>query len=180
MLPPGQKEIPDLPVLNISDIPEVDVSEYSLRVTGSVENSLSLSYETILEMELVEVEVPAHCVEGWSVLGIRWEGVPASEIIRMARPCGADYVLVKSLDGYTTVVPIEHFKRSLLAIRMNGEVLPPEHGFPVRLVVPDLYFWKSAKWVCELVFTDSPEGGYWEERGYHVGGSVWEGQRRNE
>ncbi len=179
MLPPDQKEVPDLPVLSISGIPDVDVSDYSLRVTGMVESRLTLTYESLVKMEHVEVEVPAHCVEGWSVLVIRWEGVPARTVIELAKPLNASYVLAKSLDGYTTVIPLEYFERSILALRMNGDVLPPEHGFPVRVVVPDLYFWKSAKWVCELVFTDSPEGGYWEERGYHVTGNVWEGQRRN-
>ncbi|WP_456477890.1 molybdopterin-dependent oxidoreductase [Geoglobus ahangari] len=179
MLPPGQKEIPDLPVLNVSGIPDVDISSYSLKVTGRVENSLTLTYDSLMEMERVEVEVPAHCVEGWSVLGIRWEGVPARTVMEMAKPTNASYVLVRSLDDYTTVIPVEYFERSLLALKMNGDVLPAEHGFPVRLVVPDLYFWKSAKWVCELVFTDSPEGGYWEERGYHIVGNVWEGQRRD-
>lgn len=99
--------------------------------------------------------------------------------MEMAKPTNASYVLVRSLDDYTTVIPVEYFERPLLALKMNGDVLPAEHGFPVRLVVPDLYFWKSAKWVCELVFTDSPEGGYWEERGYHIVGNVWEGQRRD-
>ncbi|AKG91518.1 Oxidoreductase molybdopterin binding domain [Geoglobus ahangari] len=79
MLPPGQKEIPDLPVLNVSSIPDVDISSYSLKVTGRVENSLTLTYDSLMEMERVEVEVPAHCVEGWSVLGIRWEGGSGSD-----------------------------------------------------------------------------------------------------
>lgn len=180
MLPPDQKEISDLPVLNISGIPDVDLSGYTLEVTGMVERHLSLTYDSLAEMEADEVEIPAHCVEGWSVLGIRWEGISASKIIGMANPVNARYVLVKSLDGYTTVVPMEYFEKSILALKMNGDIIPPEHGFPVRLVVPDLYFWKSAKWVCELVFTDRPEGGYWEERGYHIVGNVWNGERRNE
>ncbi len=178
MLPPGQIEVERLRVLNISSVPDIEIDDYVLRVTGKVANELELSYEDLTSMDHVEIEIPAHCVEGWSVLGIKWEGVSAEKIMLMSDPGNSEFVLLKSLDGYSTSVPVEYFRRGILALKMDGKTIPVEHGFPVRAVIPDLYFWKSAKWLCEIEFTDKYQDGFWEEKGYHETGDVWLEQRR--
>ncbi len=178
MLPPGQYEVERLKVLNISSLPNIDIQNYRLKITGKVENSLEFSYDDLLSMDHSKVKISAHCVEGWSVLGIEWEGIATEDIISICKPEEAEFVLLRSLDGYSTSVPIKYFKHGVLAMKMNGETIPMEHGFPVRAVIPDLYFWKSAKWLCEIDFTDSYRDGFWEKRGYHVTGDVWLEQRR--
>ena len=178
MLPPGQYEVEKLKVLNFSSIPEVDVGDYTLRITGKVERALRLSYDDLRSMNQAELRIPAHCVEGWSVADLKWEGVLAEEIISISNPEKSEYALLKSLDGYSTAVPFEYFERGILALKMNGKTIPPGHGFPVRAVIPDLYFWKSAKWLCEIEFLDSYMDGFWEKRGYHEVGDVWLEQRK--
>lgn len=177
MLPPNQIDIGKLRVLNISDIPDVDISSYKLKVHGKVARELKITYNELLNMPNVEKRIPAHCVEGWSVSDLTWDGVEAEEIIKMAEP-DAEFVMLKSLDGYSTVLPFEHFRKGIFALRLNGNTIPKEHGYPVRFVVPDLYFWKSAKWVYEVEFIDEYRDGFWEIRGYHPVGDVWLEQRR--
>ncbi|AIY89572.1 molybdopterin-dependent oxidoreductase [Geoglobus acetivorans] len=178
MLPPGQFEEEKLRVLNISSVPEIDADDYMLRIGGCVDSELELSYGDLLEMRQVEVEIPAHCVEGWSVTGLKWGGVPVEEIISLSRPAEAKFVLLKCIDGYTTCVSLDYFQRGIFALRLNGQTIPPEHGYPVRAVIPDLYFWKSAKWVGEVEFLEEYVDGYWESRGYHSVGDAWLEQRR--
>ncbi len=178
MLPPGQYEVERLKVLNISSPPDIDISNYRLKITGNVKNVSEFSYNELMKMNQVRVKIPVHCVEGWSVLGIEWEGVAARDIISVCSPESAEFVLLRSLDGYSTSVPIEYFKRGVLALKMDGKTIPIEHGFPVRAVIPDLYFWKSAKWLYGIEFTSTYRDGFWEKKGYHVTGDVWLEQRR--
>ncbi len=178
MLPPGQFEIDRLKVLNISTIPEIDINNYSLKITGLVKKPMKLSYKDLQNLNQIELEIPAHCVEGWSVLNLRWEGVDAKEIIKLTSPENSKFVVLKSMDGYSTSVPFDYFQKGILALKLNGETIPHEHGFPVRAVIPDLYFWKSAKWLCEIEFVAEYKHGFWEKRGYHEIGDVWLEQRR--
>ena len=178
MLPPGQIEVERLKVLNISSIPDVEIDKYVLRITGKVETEVEVRYEDLVSIDQTEVEIPAHCVEGWSVLGIMWEGVSAERIISMSNPRNSEFVLLKSLDGYSTSVPMEYFRKAVFALKMNGKTIPLEHGFPVRAVIPDLYFWKSAKWLCEIDFIEKYQDGFWEKKRYHEIGDVWLEQRR--
>ena len=186
-LPPGQTYVETFPVYDIlPGGPDVDRSRYRFSVTGLVENPLSWTMddlERLLEEVGVEVEADFHCVTRWSKRGLVWEGIPTAWILEQARPKpGAVQVMARSLDGYTTNVPLEYLfeEDSLLALKLNGAWLPREHGAPARLVIPQLYAWKSAKYVTEIVVQDDFVPGFWEVRGYHLIGDPWEEQRYTE
>ena len=181
-LPPNQKFIKAPIVYDIvPDIPDWDMKNYRFRVWGEVENPLSLTYEELLNsFEPVEVIADFHCVTKWSVPQIPWEGIQTEEIMQKVQPKeGAKWVTVHCLEGYTTVFPLEYlFKEdTILAYKMYGKPLPKRHGYPLRLVVPLLYAWKSAKYVWGLEITKEPKGGFWEERGYHLVGDPWKEER---
>ncbi|MCS6875236.1 MAG: sulfite oxidase-like oxidoreductase [Aquificaceae bacterium] len=180
-LPPGQRWISSPIVYDIVDhIPEWDIGKYRFKVFGLVENPLELNYEELLKMPSVELIADFHCVTRWSVKDILWEGIQTSSLLSLAKPKGeARYVMVHSLDGYTTNMPLEYllYEDSLLAYKMNGQTIPLRHGYPLRLIVPRLYAWKSAKyvWGIELLAKDAP--GYWEQRGYNMRGDPWKEER---
>ncbi len=180
-LPPGQHWIQYPIVYDIVErVPDVDIKKYRFKVWGEVENPLELTYEEVLRLPSVEVVADFHCVTRWSVREILWEGVPTQEIIKLAKPKeDAKYVFVYCLEGYTTNLPYEFFAKedSLLAYKMFGDPIPKEHGYPLRLVVPQLYAWKSAKYVWGIEFRKEDRPGYWEERGYHMVGDPWKEQR---
>jgi len=180
-LPPGQHWIRYPIVYDIVErLPNFSIDTYRFRVWGEVENPTELTYEDILKLPAVELVADFHCVTRWSVKEILWEGVPTREIIDRVRPKPqAKYVLVHCLEGYTTNMPIEFFSQedSILAYKMFGETIPREHGYPLRLVVPRLYAWKSAKYVWGIEFRKEDKPGYWEERGYHNQGDPWKEQR---
>lgn len=170
--PPGQRFIPSLIVYRILGQPRVDLDEYYLEVGGEVENPLRLTYTNLLSLPMAKVRWDFHCVTGWSVRDIEWEGIELSYIVKLARPKnGVRWLIADSLDGYSTAVYLEDALRGgLLALRMNGKELLPEHGFPVRLVFRDLYGWKGAKYVRRLAFSKEYRDGYWEKLGYHERG----------
>lgn len=179
-LPPRQRAIESLPVLHQGGIPEFDPRTWAFRVWGLVERPLRLAYDELRALPAKEVVADVHCVEGWSVLDTRWEGVAPGELLRTAKPKPeARFVLVHCEGGYTTNLPLEALLGDdvVLAWRLNGEELSPEHGWPLRLVVPSRYFYKSAKWVrgLELLAEDRP--GYWEQRGYHWNADPWKEER---
>ncbi|SHK35838.1 sulfite oxidase-like oxidoreductase [Thermocrinis minervae] len=180
-LPPGQRWIPTPIVYDIVDhIPDWDMDSYRLRVFGQVENPLELTYQQVLELPSVQIVADFHCVTRWSVKDIQWEGVPTKVIAELAKvKPTAKYVMIYCLEGYTTNLPIEYFlaEDSLLAYKMNGQVLPKRHGYPLRLVVPKLYAWKSAKYVCGIEFMEEDRPGFWEQRGYHMRGDPWKEER---
>jgi DMSO/TMAO reductase YedYZ molybdopterin-dependent catalytic subunit len=180
-LPPGQHWIQYPIVYDIVErVPDFDISKYRFKVWGEVRRPLELTYDQILELPSVELVADFHCVTRWSVREIVWEGVPTSEIIKLVEPKPeANFVFVYCLEGYTTNLPYEYFAKedSILAYRMFGETLPKEHGYPLRLVVPQLYAWKSAKYVWGIEFRKEDRPGYWEERGYHMVGDPWKEQR---
>ena len=180
-LPPGQKWISAPIVYDIvENIPNWNIKDYKFKLFGLVENPLELSYEEILKMPSVELVADFHCVTRWSVKEISWEGIQASYLLELAKPkASAKYVLVHCLEGYTTNMPIEYLyeEDTILAYKMNGKTIPLRHGYPLRLVVPKLYAWKSAKyvWGIELLEEDVP--GFWEQRGYNMRGDPWKEER---
>ena len=175
-LPRGQRIIPKPVVYAVKGVPKVDLEKWELLVEGLVERRLSLSYDDLLSMELVRVNSMFHCVTGWSIGKYSWEGVPLRKIAGLAGVrSSARWVFVEGLDGYTTIIPLEDFlhPQSLLVLRVNGEPLDLEHGFPARIFIPHLYGWKHAKWVKRIVFREDYVDGYWEALGYHERGNAW-------
>lgn len=186
-MPPGQVFVDTFPIYDIlPGGPKVDLKTYRFTVSGLVEQPLSWTWEELLDfLEKVGVEVVAdfHCVTRWSKKALVWEGIPTRWVLEQARPRSeAVQAMVHCLDGYTTNVPLEFLMEedSLLAVKLGGRWLPLEHGAPVRLVVPQLYAWKSAKYVQGLELQEDLKPGFWEERGYHLIGDPWKEQRYTE
>jgi len=174
-LPPRQSRTRKWPVL------DVDLHEWQFEIGGLVESSFTFNWEEFQEFRRVKVFADMHCVTRWSRLGNLWEGVSTTEVMARVRVLPqARYVLIKAYDSdWTTNMPLEDFlaEDALFADTHDGEPIPPEHGGPLRLVIPRLYAWKSAKWVkgIELMARDQP--GFWERGGYHMRGDPWKEQR---
>jgi DMSO/TMAO reductase YedYZ molybdopterin-dependent catalytic subunit len=182
-LPPGQRWIERPVVYDIAAVLPVELDAFRLRVHGAVDHPAALSWAELAQLPRVKATLDFHCVTTWSVRGIVWEGIPVSELIRRVRPHpDVRWVLARGRDGYATSLPYEALAHpeSLLADRMDGETLPRQHGFPLRLVVPSLYAWKSAKYLEEIEFRRDLARGYWEERGYHDQGDPWLEERFRE
>jgi len=179
-LPPGQSATLKWPVLHEGEVPQFDPQTWDFRIAGLVEKPVRLTWEEFTRLPMKEVTADMHCVTRWSRFDVRWEGVPYTEVMKLsgAKP-EAKYVMVHGEGGYTSNVPLEDLLRptTLFALKHNGEPLPPEHGYPVRLVVPHLYAWKSVKWVrgIEYMALDAP--GFWEENGYNMYGDPFREQR---
>jgi DMSO/TMAO reductase YedYZ molybdopterin-dependent catalytic subunit len=179
-LPPGQRWVDRPVVYDIARVPSADLVAFRLRIDGAVEQPLDLTWAAVAALPRTQITRDFHCVTTWSVRAVAWEGVATAELIRRVRPlAGVRWVLAHGRDGYTTNVPFEAFAApdSLVADRMSGAPLPREHGFPLRLVVPSLYAWKSAKYVERLEFQRDLERGFWELRGYHDRGDPWREER---
>ena len=167
-------------VLHLGDVPRFDQSTWDLRTNGWVKNLVRLNWDEFVSLAHVAVTADFHCVTRWSRFDNHWEGVPFRAIRDLTEPLpSATHVLVHSEHEYTTNVPLRDLMEPevLLAFRHDGKPLEPEHGGPLRLVVPKLYGWKSAKWVRNLEFLTSDEAGYWERNGYHMYGDPWKEQR---
>jgi len=179
-IPPGQHLTDRFPVLHYGSVPRFDPRGWDLRVFGLVDEPLTLSYDQFLQLPTVRIVVDIHCVTTWSKLDTVWEGVLFREFISGAkvRPEGK-FVLVHCEQGFTTNLPLDVLMDDdvLLAYRYDDAPLAPEHGYPLRLLVPKRYFWKSAKWVrgIELMAEDSL--GFWEVRGYHNNADPWKEER---
>ena len=179
-LPPGQVVTRKWPVLHYGSVPTVDLARWRFTVGGLVAQPFALTWNELETIPRRETVCDIHCVTRWSRYDNVFEGVPVQSLLERAgiQPT-ARYVLVSAEQGYTTNLPLSDLDRAenLLALRHNGEALTPEHGGPVRLLVPHLYFWKSAKWVrgFELLADDEP--GFWERNGYHMRGDPWEEER---
>jgi len=178
-LPPGQRYARKFVKYSIFSPPKVDLRSYRLKVTGAVERPLSLSYDDMLKFTVVSYTESFHCVDGWSVKDVRFEGIPLKELILKARPRRARYVMLRGLEGYETVVPLEDAlsDKAIIALKMNDNLLTEGHGFPARAFIPYLYGWKSAKWLCEIELLEEDKDGYWERRGYHERGNVFKEER---
>ena len=187
-LPPGQSATIKWPVLHEGDVPRFDPNSWDFRAGGLVESPLELSYAACRALPRVEVVSDFHCVTRWSTFDNRWEGVAFREILKRVRPRPeAKHVMVlghvgPTRYGYSTNVPLADLDRDgvLFAYGHNGRDLAPEHGWPLRLVVPHLYAWKSAKWLRGLVFMAEDKPGYWEKLGYHMYGDPRREQRFSE
>jgi len=170
-VPPGQRLVKGWPVLHYGPIPKFDEATWDLKVFGLVENPFTLSYSELKALGPARVEADMHCVTGWSTLDNEWEGVPFRVLAERARPRPeAKWVITHCEYGYTSNLSLEAMDDDdvLVAWAHNGELLTPDHGFPLRLVVPKRYAWKSAKWLRGLEFSATNDRGFWEERGYHV------------
>ena len=182
-LPPNQRVIPRFIIYEVYDPPEnIDLLNYRLRVTGLIENRVEIPFiDLITKAPCIDLTTDFHCVTGWSVLNVTWRGVPTRYIMSMAKPRG-NYVMAVGADGYTANLPLSALleETTVIAYAMNGKILPKEHGFPLRLVVPSRYAWKSVKRINELIVMDENEPGYWESLGYHDNGDPWLEERSRE
>lgn len=182
-MPPGQSRTRKWPVLDASGPPRIDLAQWALRVSGLVASPFEMTWAEFNGLPRVRVFSDFHCVTRWSRLGNLWEGVSLRELAQRAgiRP-EASHVLAHAYDrGFTTNLPLADLLMpdSLLATHHDGEPIAAEHGGPARLIVPHLYAWKSAKWVCELEFLAQDQAGFWEVNGYHMRGDPWQEERHS-
>ena len=180
--PPGQTLTKKWPVLHYGNVPDIDPSDprWRLRVFGLVENEFELSFAELLALPQIDVVCDMHCVTHWSRLDNTFTGVPTKLLIERAKPNPeARFVMCHAENGFTTNVSLADFTKDdcILAHQWEGESLAPDHGYPLRGLVPQLYLWKSAKWIraIELRATDAP--GFWEQNGYHMRGDPWKEER---
>jgi DMSO/TMAO reductase YedYZ molybdopterin-dependent catalytic subunit len=178
-LPPGQSRTKKWPVLDAHGTPEIDLGAWRFEVGGLVERPAAWSLDEFMQLPAVRVYADFHCVTRWSRLDNVWGGAPTRALAEAVgvKP-EAKFVVASAYDyGWTTNLPLEYFlaEDSLLAWAHDGRPIPPEHGGPVRLVVPQLYAWKSAKWIKGLTFLAEDRAGFWEEGGYHMRGVPWAG-----
>ena len=175
-LPPGQHEVKNWPVLDLGNVQEIDPATWELVVDGAVEAPQRWSWADFLALPQIDTVSDIHCVTTWSRYDNRWQGVGALEVLARVRPRPeARHVLFHSYDGYTTNLKLSAFASEdvLLAHQWEGQPLTPAHGGPVRVVVPQLYFWKSAKWLQRIEFLTLDQPGFWEVRGYHNEADPW-------
>jgi len=179
-VPPGQYLTDRFPVLHAGVTPRVNLDTWDFRVDGLVDEPITWSYDEIRSMPSVTRTVDIHCVTKWSKLDTIWEGVSVAEIMsRVTLRPGVTHVLVSAEHGFTANIPLTDFtaEQNMLAYRYDGVDLEPDHGWPLRLLVPHLYFWKSVKWARGLQFLDHDTPGFWERNGYHMYGDPWREQR---
>jgi DMSO/TMAO reductase YedYZ molybdopterin-dependent catalytic subunit len=179
-VPPGQRVTKKWPTLHEGTVPDVVISQWVFAISGLVEEERELDYQEFMSLPRVKVFSDIHCVTGWSRLDNLWEGVSTSVIRELVRILPeAEFVMVHSAGGFTTNLSLADFFQPdvLFAVKHNNELLTPEHGYPVRLVVPRLYFWKSAKWVVGVEFMAEDSPGFWESHGYHNHGDPWREER---
>ncbi len=179
-LPPGQVKTEKWPVLHYGSVPNVDLATWSLQVDGRVEQPLRWTWDAFKSLPRVQVFSDIHCVTRWSRYDNLWAGVAIREVLRLARPtAAATHVVVHAEQGFTTNLPLKELDQDdvLLADTHDGQPLTPEHGWPLRLVVPRRYFWKSAKWVTRIELVDRDAPGFWERNGYHNEADPWREER---
>ncbi|WJL94265.1 sulfite oxidase-like oxidoreductase [Microbacterium sp. ET2] len=173
-LPPGQYLTTDFPVLSAGPTPRIPLSEWSFSIRTETGETARWSWDEFTALPSEEVSTDIHCVTRWSKLGTSWRGVALDTLFDDVET-SFDYVMAHSYGGYTTNVPLDDLLggRAWIAYEFDGEPLDPEHGGPARLLVPHLYFWKSAKWVRGLVMQQHDDPGFWEQNGYHLRGDPW-------
>jgi DMSO/TMAO reductase YedYZ molybdopterin-dependent catalytic subunit len=179
-LPPGQRLTTKFPVLDLGVRPTVTQSDWTLQVAGAVETPLTWNWADFMAQPQIETVSDIHCVTTWSRYDNRWAGVAARHLLSLVRPRPeAKFVMFRSYDGYATNVPLSYFDEEgvLLAHSWDGESLSRDHGGPVRVILPKLYLWKSAKWLRAITFMEQDAPGYWELRGYHDRGEPWAEER---
>lgn len=179
-LPPGQKLTDGWPVLQYGNTPSIDITTWKFSVVGLVDEEVHLTWDEFLALPQTTIRSDIHCVTHWSKFDNDWTGVRFRDVLARAQADQrAKYVMAHSYGGYTTNIALDELMGDdvLFAHQHNGEPLTKEHGWPLRLVVPKLYFWKSAKWVRGIVLMDSDKPGFWEMYGYHIHGDPWKEER---
>lgn len=179
-IPPGQRLVKTWPVLHYGPIPQFDGASWDLEVFGRVEHPFTLSRQELMDLPQVSIHADMHCVTGWTTLDNGWEGVSFKALMERARPTPeAQWVIAHCAYGYTSNLSLEAMGEDdvLVAWRNRGQDLTPEHGWPLRLVVPKRYGWKSAKWLTGLELSAKNKRGFWEIRGYHVHGEPFSEER---
>jgi DMSO/TMAO reductase YedYZ molybdopterin-dependent catalytic subunit len=169
-LPPGQYLTEKWPVLHAGSVPDIDLATWDLMIDGEVERPVTLTWEQLLELPSREITVDIHCVTRWSRFDTTFKGVHWSELAKLVSPKpSARFVVAHAEQGFTSNIPLAALEEetSLVAYEADGEPLTKDHGWPVRLVVPTRYFWKSAKWLRGLQLLDHDEPGFWERYGYN-------------
>jgi DMSO/TMAO reductase YedYZ molybdopterin-dependent catalytic subunit len=177
-LPPGQYLTDDFPVLSAGPTPVVDTADWEFAIETETGQTHRWTWSQLLALPIEEITQDIHCVTRWSKLGTEWRGV-SLDVLFGDVETAHEYVLVHSYGGYTTNLPLEDLLdgKAWIAFEYDGEPLAPEHGGPARLLVPHLYFWKSAKWIRGLVMQAEDLPGFWEQNGYHLYGDPWREQR---
>lgn len=179
-LPPGQVETAKWPVLDLGVHPDVSSDDWQLRVEGACASPLTLTFAELLELEQVDDTSDFHCVTTWSRMDIAWRGVRLGDVLALAEPSDdAAFIMCHAYDGYTTNLSLEEALKPdvLLAYRADGAPLPREHGGPVRVITPQLYAWKGAKWIQRIELLTENRRGFWEERGYSDTAHPWRNDR---
>ena len=179
-LPPGQYYTEKWPVLHAGDIPDVDLATWTLTIGGEVEEPLTLTYEELRALPATTVTTDIHCVTRWSRFDVGFTGVHWRELATLCRPKPtANFAIAHAEHGFTANVPLAALEdeNALVVYDADGEPLTPEHGWPVRLVVPSKYFWKSAKWLTGIELSSIDRPGFWERYGYHNDADPWQEQR---
>jgi DMSO/TMAO reductase YedYZ molybdopterin-dependent catalytic subunit len=179
-IPPGQHEVKDFPVLSAGPTPKVRLDAWTFTIEGLVRQTVRWTWAEFQQLPAQTFVVDIHCVTKWTRLDTRWTGVSLDTLMEHAElDPRAQFVTAYSDGGYTTNMPLPDILngRAFVAYQYDGLPVPPEHGGPVRLVVPNLYLWKSAKWVRGLRLTDRDKSGFWESRGYNNHGDPWKEER---
>lgn len=179
-VPPGQYLTERFPVLHAGVVPDVDLATWDFTIGGLVAEEKRWTWDQFVAMSAAETVADIHCVTKWSKLDTRWAGIPVGDVWNAIEPLdGASHVLVHAYHGFTANLPIDDFLRpgNVFAHTYDGAPLEPDHGYPLRLVVPHLYFWKSVKWVRGFTVLDADRPGFWERNGYHMYGDPWSEQR---
>jgi len=179
-LPPGQYFTEKWPVLHAGEIPDVDLATWTLQLSGEVERPVSLTYDELRALPATEVTTDIHCVTRWSRFDAGFKGVHWRELAKLVRPKpSARFVLAHAEQGFTANIPLDAIEdeKALIAWEADGEPLEAEHGWPLRLVIPSRYFWKSAKWLRGLELLSADQPGFWERYGYHNDADYWKEQR---
>ncbi len=179
-LPPGQYLTEKWPVLHAGTIPKTDLATWDFTVSGEVEQPLRLTWEELTALPATEITLDIHCVTRWSRFDTRFKGVHWRDLAALTDPKpGASFVVAQAEQGFTANVPLAALEdeNALVAYEADGEPLTPEHGWPLRLVVPSKYFWKSAKWLRGLELLNHDQPGFWERYGYHNEADYWKEER---
>lgn len=179
-LPPGQHVVQNWPVLDLGRQPDVSHERWRLTIRGLVACPVTLDWPQLLALPRSERRTDIHCVTSWSRYDNDWGGVATRDLMNLVEPRDeAAFVMVHGYDGYTTNVPIADFASpdAMVARSWQGRALTREHGGPARLVIPHLYFWKSAKWISAIEFLGADRAGFWEVNGYHMRGDPWAEER---
>jgi DMSO/TMAO reductase YedYZ molybdopterin-dependent catalytic subunit len=179
-LPPGQSLTQKFPVLHYGPTPGFNAATWDLRVFGEVEKEMRTTWQEFQQLPTVKIKTDIHCVTRWSKFDTEWEGVLFRDFIKLfgVKPA-AKYVIAHCEYGYTTNTPLDIMMDDdvLLAYKYNGAPLEPDHGYPLRTLVPKRYFWKSAKWLRALEFSPTDKPGFWEQAGYHNDGDPFKEER---